>query len=211
MISLRPWLVAAAAFPVLAGCGGDSERHENATGGNAMTNAMKADPFAQSELAMLDAMETAVGTDVSDTWAHKMIEYHRGAIGMADELVARGGDAAASALAEQMKEEHARAAKELQQLLGKTGADHGSALPYERALDAMHQAMMAAKGASISETWVLKMIEHHRGAIALTHVLLEQPDVPDNIRAIAEKTASDQAREIAALERLTGNRPGGNS
>src|SRR5262245_65248060 len=42
---------------------------------------------------------------------------------------------------------------------------------------AMHEKMMKAKGANASETWVRKMIEHHRGAIAMSQIVLrESPD-----------------------------------
>ena len=39
--------------------------------------------------------------------------------------------------------------------------------PFAQAEMQMNERMMAAVGANASETWTKKMIEHHRGAIAM--------------------------------------------
>ncbi|OYX46296.1 MAG: DUF305 domain-containing protein, partial [Sphingomonas sp. 32-66-10] len=47
----------------------------------------------------------------------------------------------------------------------------GMNTPFMPAEMAMHEKMMKAKGANASETWVRKMIEHHRGAIAMSQIV----------------------------------------
>lgn len=43
----------------------------------------------------------------------------------------------------------------------------GPETPFSTSEQQMHQAMMQAHGADPQETYALKMIEHHRGAIAM--------------------------------------------
>lgn len=76
----------------------------------------------------------------------------------------------------------------------------GPETPYSRAEQQMHRAMMQATGADESETFARKMIEHHRGGIAMSETLMRQnPDA--KLREMAEKTMSMQRQEIAELER----------
>ena len=76
----------------------------------------------------------------------------------------------------------------------------GPETPYSASEQRMHQAMMQAHGADPQETYALKMIEHHRGAIAMSEVLMrENPDAA--LRQMAEKTITMQRREITELER----------
>ena len=73
--------------------------------------------------------------------------------------------------------------------------------PFAQAEGQMHQAMMAAVGADPSETWIRKMIEHHRGAVAMSDVVLARNPTPE-VRAMAEKTKTDQTKEIGVLEAM---------
>ena len=173
-------------------------------GANAMANEMLADasnPFAQAELAMTDEVAAAVGTDVSDTWTHKMIAHHRGAIGMAELLIEQGRDARLRDLAEKTIDKQAREVAELQQLQGEITADPASARPYADAETQMHRAMMAAKGSDISESWIRKMIAHHKGAIAMSTIVLNQGE-NDEVKAKARQIAEERRRDIAELEAM---------
>ena len=73
--------------------------------------------------------------------------------------------------------------------------------PFARAEAEMLQRMMDAAGADPSETWIRKMIEHHRGAIAMAGIVLAQNPTPE-VRAQAQQTRRERAREIEALERM---------
>jgi uncharacterized protein (DUF305 family) len=75
----------------------------------------------------------------------------------------------------------------------------GPQTPYTASEQQMHQAMMQANGADPQETFALKMIEHHRGAIAMSEVLMQQNPDPE-LRQMAEKTMTMQRQEITELE-----------
>jgi len=73
--------------------------------------------------------------------------------------------------------------------------------PYAQSEMQMHETMMAAKGANVSDTWALKMIEHHRGAIAMSEVLLAQ-DPNSRFADEARTIIRDQTAEIRELETM---------
>lgn len=74
-----------------------------------------------------------------------------------------------------------------------------AANPYGPAEMKMHQEMMSAVGADASETWVRKMIEHHRGGVEMSRIALAQAKDAD-ARAKAQKTVAMQEKEIAELQ-----------
>lgn len=73
--------------------------------------------------------------------------------------------------------------------------------PYMPAETAMHDKMMAAKGADAGETWTRKMIEHHRGALTMSEVALKESDDP-MVRQMAKKTIDMQTKDIADLNKM---------
>ncbi len=73
--------------------------------------------------------------------------------------------------------------------------------PYMPAEMAMHEKMMAAKGADAGETWTRKMIEHHRGALSMSEIALkETQDLM--VRQMAQKTIDMQTKDIAELNKM---------
>ena len=101
----------------------------------------------------------------------------------------------------------------LAQHAGHQGMNHGNmagmnhsmpataANPYGPAEMQMHEKMMAAQGPTASETWVRKMIEHHRGAVEMSQIVLRSgPDAA--VRREAMKTIASQNREIANLNAM---------
>src|SRR3546814_3934661 len=63
----------------------------------------------------------------------------------------------------------------------------------------MHRAMIGAVGSDATETWVRKMIEHHRGAIEMSQIVLR--DARDaQVREMATKSSAEQRREIDELQ-----------
>lgn len=171
---------------------------------NAMANEMLADPsnpFARAELVMTDEVTAAVGTDVSDTWLHKMVAHQRGAIGLAEVLLEQGADARLLDLAQKTIDKQAQEQVGLQRLMGEITANPASAGPYAEAETHMHDAIMAAKGRNVAETWIRKMVEHHRGAIALSEIVLAQGENAQ-VKAKARQIAQERREDIAELERL---------
>jgi len=73
--------------------------------------------------------------------------------------------------------------------------------PFSQAEMQMHERMVAATGANASETWVRKMIEHHRGAVEMSQVLINGGGDPGFVQ-MARTGAQMQQREIGELERM---------
>ena len=71
--------------------------------------------------------------------------------------------------------------------------------PFARSEMDMHKKMMSASGADVAETYHRKMIEHHRGALAMSQVALAQTRDP-RTRATAQKVIAMQTKEIADLQ-----------
>jgi uncharacterized protein (DUF305 family) len=70
--------------------------------------------------------------------------------------------------------------------------------PYAEAGMAMHHKMMVV-GSDASETWVRQMIEHHRGAVAMSQIADAQAKDKD-VRAMAQKDITMQEKDIATLQ-----------
>jgi uncharacterized protein (DUF305 family) len=81
--------------------------------------------------------------------------------------------------------------------------------PYGQAEMDMHMKMMAAKQGDASEMWTRKMIEHHRGAVAMSRVALRDAGDSETKR-MAQMTITMQEQDIAKLQgwlRKHGKRP----
>ncbi len=87
------------------------------------------------------------------------------------------------------------------------GMDHSkmmqptTANPYGPDMMKMNEKMMATVGADAGETWIRKMIEHHRGAVDMSQTVLRNTQNAE-IRREAQKTISSQNREIATLNAM---------
>ena len=86
--------------------------------------------------------------------------------------------------------------------------DHGAmqmqmaptaANPFPPAEMRMHQRMMGAVGATADETWIRKMIEHHRGAIEMANIEITRGSSAET-KAEARKTIAEQQKDIDTLQ-----------
>jgi uncharacterized protein (DUF305 family) len=73
-----------------------------------------------------------------------------------------------------------------------------SANPYAEAGMAMHHKMMVV-GADASETWARQMIEHHRGAIAMSKIAVTYAK-DKQVRTMAQKDIAMQEQDVASLQ-----------
>lgn len=72
----------------------------------------------------------------------------------------------------------------------------------------MHEAMMAAHGADVSETWARKMVPHHQGALDMSEIVVREGRDAD-IRRMAQKAIEMQTQDIAELRRWLDRRASG--
>ena len=79
------------------------------------------------------------------------------------------------------------------------GARPAMANPFEGDDANMKAKMMAAVGSTADHTWAMKMVEHHRGAIAMARTVLGKTADAD-VRRMAQMTVDMQTKEIAELE-----------
>ncbi|MDX5393988.1 MAG: DUF305 domain-containing protein [Caulobacteraceae bacterium] len=85
--------------------------------------------------------------------------------------------------------------------LAQQGANHAAMAKqdYMKSMQDMHQAMMKADDRDPDRAFALKMIEHHRGGVAMSQVVLKHGDDPE-IKRMAQKTMEMQQKEIGELQ-----------
>lgn len=65
----------------------------------------------------------------------------------------------------------------------------------------MHERMMVALGGTADETWIRKMIEHHRGAIEMSNLVISRGRNAQ-AKAEARKGIVEQQKDIATLQAM---------
>lgn len=206
MSKMTHLFAASALALVLASCGSGSQP-DPAPSASASEPAMaETGPFSAAEMAMKEKMDGAVGSNISDAWLAQMIEHHRGAIAMSKIVLDQNPSSDVRKMAEDTIAKQGKEIEDLTKLRISGAADPASAAPYRPATMEMHQAMMAALGADISETYLRKMLAHHRGAIAMSDVVIAQGTDP-KVLAAAQKTKATQAKEAAMIEDILAGKP----
>jgi uncharacterized protein (DUF305 family) len=206
---MKPALLSITALAlVLSACGTSDQPTNNVAAENDM-NEMMADsgPFADAEMKMDQAMTAAVGVNAADSWVRKMIEHHKGAIDMSRILLAQNVTGHVADMAQQTIDKQTAQVAALEKLIATGSPDPASAALYQPAQLAMHNAMMAAQGSNISDSWVRKMLEHHKGAVAMSDIALAN-GATGAVREQIEKTKADQQKDIEHIEgMLSGQQP----
>ena len=151
-------------------------------------------------------MMAAVGVNAGDTWTAKMIEHHQGAVDMSRIVLAQNPSVEAAKLAQQTIDRQSKEIEELRAMRQQGSPNPQSAELYGPSMMGMHQAMMSAKGADVSETYLRKMLEHHRGAVTMSDLALAN-GVTGALRVTVQKTRSDQQKEIAMIEAMLRGEP----
>ena len=210
-MSYKP-MVILLATAALAACGSSNKTGENsafemngATDTNMATTA-NSDPFADAEQKMMQAMTSAVGTDVGDNWARKMIAHHQGAIDMSQVVLQQNPTADVAEMARMGIQKQQMDINSIKKLLKDGSPDQKSADLYRPAMMEMQQNMQAATGADISETFLRKMLAHHKGAVAMSDVGLKN-GVSGAMRAQVEKTRSENQKDAEMVQAMLDGKP----
>lgn len=208
-------LITAAALLGLVSACSSSDEVSNTSGNNVAaladgTNGMTGEaqmpmdpnnPYASAEMQMRDRMMAAVGVDASDSWVKKMIEHHRGAIEMSNVLLAQANSGPIVDMARKTKDKQQKDIADLEKMRRDGNPAQQSGELYRPAMMKMHEAMMAAKGADAAETWARRMIEHHRGGVEMSNIVL-QNGAAGEVRQMAQKTIREQNKDIEDLQKL---------
>ena len=116
-----------------------------------------------------------------------------------------GGDPVEQALRDASSENHAARVQDGAVSAPAHAGGHattGAATPGDAAFAAseaaMHTGMARASGETIDEAYIAKMIEHHRGAVAMAEVALRESRDPE-VRRMAQIVVDTQTREIAEM------------
>jgi uncharacterized protein (DUF305 family) len=186
----------------LAACGG-ADNQANQSAGNATENVAAAatGPFADVEQRMNEAMMAAVGTDAGDSWAKKMVVHHQGAIDMSEIVLQQNPRDDVAEMARMTIEKQRKEIEDIRKLFKEGSPNQQSADIYRDATMNMHQSMQAATGADVSETFLRKMLEHHKGAVAMSDIAL-QNGAAGRLREQVQKTRDDQQKEVLMVEAM---------
>ena len=210
MIKTTSGLTAIALIAALSACGSRTETANDAVNAQA-TNDMAgnmasvtpdlANPFAQSEGEMDKAMAAAVGSNAVDTWTRRMIEHHRGAVAMSRVALAQGVNGDVAKMAQDTIDMQSKEIAALEKMVASGAPDAKTADLYRPAAMEMHNAMMSAKGSDVSESYLRKMLAHHKGAVAMSDVALAN-GANGALRTQIEKTKATQQKEIAMVDAM---------
>ena len=191
----------------LSACGGTDDLATNAAANDMNTMTAESDnPFARSEKTMDVSMMSAVGVNTADSWVRKMIEHHRGAVDMSRIALTRNPTADVRKMAQATIVKQGKEISDLERLVATGSSDLASAEVYRPAATQMHRSMMAAMGANVSETYLRKMLAHHRGAVAMSEIALAN-GATGAVRAQFEKTRTDQQMEVETIEAMLRGEP----
>lgn len=194
-----------------AACGSQSQ-DTNAAGSNesevASTNTseQQSNPFAESESKMNQAMMAAVGSDAGDNWAQKMIVHHQGAIDMSEAVLRENPKQDVADMARMTIEKNRKDIADIQKLTKDGSPDQKSAELYRPSMMDMKQKMDAASGADMNELYMRKMLEHHKGAVAMSDVAL-QNGVSGAMRSQVQKTRSENDKDAKMTEAMLRGEP----
>ena len=196
----------------LAGCGSSNGGNNTAAQSdmNAGTTdnmtAASSNPFADAEAKMNQAMMAAVGSDVGQTWARKMIAHHQGAIDMSQVVLAQNPSADVAKMARESTDKQQKDIASIQKLLKEGPPDQKSAELYKPAMMDMKQKMDPVSGSDINQVFMRKMLEHHRGAVAMSDVALKN-GVTGALRQQIEKTRSENQKDAEMVEAMLRGEP----
>lgn len=207
MRKLLGCMSALALVSTLTACGREEPSATNTSAENDMNTIMAAtSPFGDAEIRMNEAMMKAVGVNAGDSWVRKMIEHHKGAVEISRQVLTMSPDAHVAQMANETIAKQTKEIAGLEKLVVQGTPDPASSELYQPAMDKMHQAMMAANGTSLSETFHRKMLEHHKGAVAMSDVSLAN-GATGAVRAQVEKTKADQQKEVVMVEAMLRGAP----
>jgi uncharacterized protein (DUF305 family) len=173
--------------------------------GNSIANDLGSNPqnpFQAAQTLAEDSIGAAAGRNLDQTWLRMMIEHQEGAARFSDIVLRSRPSPPVRAAAEKIKQDAHRRIAALEELRevslrgGMPGAD-----AFGGTISDTFGRMTQVQGASVSQTWALKMAAYNRGAVTMAGVEATRGE-DDRIRSLAKELASTLANEADQLERL---------
>lgn len=148
-------------------------------------------------------------TEADVAFLTHMIGHHEQAVTIAGWAATHGGDPAVRRLAERIASGQEDEIAVMRQWLADRGhAPHpaGHAMPPMPGMltDAQLRELDAARGAEFDRLFLTRMVQHHRGAVAMVRDLFATPGAAqdDRVFKIANDVSVDQTTEIARMEKM---------
>lgn len=139
------------------------------------------------------------------TFAQDMIPHHQQAIEMA-EIASESSNVAVRDFARQIERQQEPEIEEMEKLLQEWDASMGMGDHHMAAMPGMMseeelQELKSASGESLDRMFLSGMIEHHRGAIEMAEMEIDEGESEDAI-ALAEDIVQAQRSEVEELQQL---------
>src|SRR5574338_401358 len=182
-----------------------SNQMSSETAANA-TQAATSNPFADAEQKMSQAMMAAIGPNAGDTWVRMMIAHHQGAIDMSRLALQQNLPADVAMMAQETIDKQQKEIADLEKRKQQGQPDPKTMGLYHPAMQQMDDAMRNASGADLAETFMRKMLEHHKGGVALSDVALKN-GVTGAVRSQVQKTRAGQQKDAEMTEAMLQGKP----
>lgn len=155
--------------------------------------------------AMMDAMMAmAMNSEPDIDFARMMVLHHQGAINMAAEELARGGDAEMKALAQKIKTDQEKEIQDLQAFLNSYQADqpmiHAFHTEMTESMEKMgRESDLRVLTGDTDQDFAQLMIPHHQAAIENAHSVIRHGNSAE-LAAMAKKMIAAQTQEIGEFQ-----------
>ena len=200
----RAWVarttLAMLTFVALAACGGGDK--ETATGDTAAGATASAD----TGMAGMDhsnmAMNQTPAKDADQEFMRMMTNHHEGLILMMDPAMEKASSSTAKADAKKLHDKQHQERDSMLAMLRTGYNDEHKATPAASAKQ-MNDDLQKRSGADYDRTMYAHVVMHHQEALKMIDDFLPRLQNPQ-LKAMAQKMRTDQAREIADFERKQG-------
>lgn len=189
--------VASLTLVALAACGGGEK--EAAAG----DTAAGASAGAETGMAGMDhsqmAMNQTPAKDADQEFLRMMADHHEGMILMMDPAMEKASSATAKADAKKLHDVQHQERDNMLAML-RTGYNDEHKATAAASAKQMNDDLQKRSGADYDRTMYAHVVMHHREALKMIDDFLPRLQKPE-LKAMAQKMRSDQAREIADFER----------
>jgi uncharacterized protein (DUF305 family) len=213
MVSIRELAVLAVCAPLLLGCSGEPQRDsEGGSGAPVVQLGAPGESGRTLSPDELDSIEAPGHAPQDVAFMQAMIPHHRQALEMTAMVEDRAADPQLALLAERIEVSQLDEIAQMEQWLWERGEEveaegghghHGDQMPgmlTERELARLE----AARGRAFDRLFLVSMIRHHEGAVAMVATLLDEGVGAQEPQAsqMVQHIDSDQRVEIARMKRM---------